>query len=198
MTRKRDQQRLRLRAATPFASFLVYVFVGAVASPAAAQQTPTASPSDRKEGPAQMRLVVPGTVQAFYATDLYAKDSGYVSQIHADIGDRVKKNQVLAVIDDPELQQQLLRSRAAVQQAAASLEVAKRRLTGLQADRALQQVTLKRSEQLFAGKAVATRRAASQGGRVSRERWRRRGRGRVGRGQSAGRKCRSATASGLG
>jgi len=91
-------------------------------------------------------------VQAFYATDLFAKESGYVSQIHADIGDPVKKNQVLAVIETPELQQQLLRSRAAVQQAAAALDVAKRRLTGLQADRALQQATLKRTEQLFAGR----------------------------------------------
>jgi RND family efflux transporter MFP subunit len=147
MTRERNQQRLRLRAAVRFASFLLCAFA-ALANPAAAQQTPTASP------PAQMRLVVPGTVQAYYTTDLYAKDSGYVSQVHADIGDQVKKNQVLAVIDDPELQQQLLRSRAAVQQATASLEVAKRRLTGLQADRALQQATLRRSEQLFAGKAV--------------------------------------------
>jgi RND family efflux transporter MFP subunit len=154
MTQQRDQQRLRLRAALPFASFLFAAVVVGLTGPAAAQQTPTASPSDRKEGPAQMRLVVPGTIQAYYATDLYAKDSGYISQIHADIGDQVKKNQVMAVIDDPELQQQLLRSRAAVQQAAASLEVAKRRLTGLQADRTLQQATLKRSEQLFAGKAV--------------------------------------------
>src|SRR5580704_1572261 len=111
MTQQRDQQRLRLRAALPFASFLACAFAALVASPAAAQQTPTASPADRKEGPAQMRLVVPGTIQAYYATDLYAKDSGYISQIHADIGDQVKKNQVLAVIDDPELQQQLLRSR---------------------------------------------------------------------------------------
>jgi RND family efflux transporter MFP subunit len=101
-----------------------------------------------------MSLVVPGTIQAYYATDLYSKDSGFVSQVLADIGDQVKKNQVLAVIEDPELQQQMLRNRAAVQQASAALEVAKRRLTGLQADRALQQATLKRSEQLFAGKAV--------------------------------------------
>ena len=58
------------------------------------------------------------------------------------------------MIETPELQQQLMRSRAAVQQAAAALDVAKRRLTGLQADRALQQATLKRTEQLFAGKAM--------------------------------------------
>ena len=107
-------------------------------------------------------LVVPATIQAFFATDLYAKDSGYISQINADIGDHVKKGDVLAVIDDPELQQQFARTQAAVQQASAALDVAKRRLVGLQADRALQQVTLKRWELLFAGKAVTAQQLDEQ------------------------------------
>jgi multidrug efflux pump subunit AcrA (membrane-fusion protein) len=145
MTRERDQQKFPSGHVVPFVSLLLCTWLGTI-GPGTAQQTPTA--------PAPTSVVVPGTVQAFYATDLFAKESGYVSQISADIGDQVKKNQVLAVIEDPELQQQLLRSRAAVQQAAAALDVAKRRLTGLQADRALQQATLRRSEQLFAGKAV--------------------------------------------
>jgi RND family efflux transporter MFP subunit len=68
----------------------------------------------------------------------------------------------LAVIDDPELQQQVERARAAVQQAAAAVEVAKRKLVGLQADQTLQQVTLKRWEQLFAGKAVTTQQLDEQ------------------------------------
>ena len=145
MTRERDQQKFPSGHVVPLISLLLCTWLGTI-GPAMAQQTPTAS--------APTSVVVPGTVQAFYATDLFAKESGYVSQIHADIGDQVKKNQVLAVIENPELQQQLLRSRAAVQQAAAALDVAKRRLTGLQADRALQQATLKRTEQLFAGKAM--------------------------------------------
>ncbi len=82
------------------------------------------------------------------------KNSGYISKVNADIGDHVKKGTVLAVIDDPELQQQFARAEAAVQQAEASLVVAKRRFEGLQADLKLQQVTLQRWEQLFAGKAV--------------------------------------------
>lgn len=107
-------------------------------------------------------LVAPATIQAFFATDLYAKDSGYISQINADIGDHVKKGDVLAVIDDPELEQQYARAQAAVQQAKAALEVARRRLGGLQADRTLQQVTLKRWEQLFAGKAVTNQQLDEQ------------------------------------
>ena len=143
----------RIVAKFPLANIplLVCFLTVVMAAQAFAQQPPAVPPSPQT---GDGLVIVPATVHAFYEADLYAKDSGYVSQVHADIGDRVKKNQVLAVIDDPELQQQLLRSQAAVQQASASLEVAKRRLTGLQADRALQQATLRRSEQLFAGKAV--------------------------------------------
>ena len=99
-------------------------------------------------------LDAPATVQAFFATDLYAKESGYAAQVDADIGDHVKAGQVLAVIDNPELHMQFVRAEAAVEQANAALEVAKRRVVGMEADQTLQQVTLKRQEQLFSGKAV--------------------------------------------
>jgi multidrug efflux pump subunit AcrA (membrane-fusion protein) len=106
------------------------------------------------QNPQFATVVVPATIQAFFVTDLYAKAYGYVSQIHADIGDHVKKGQVLAVIEEPELQAQFDKAQAVVQQAKAALEVAKRQLSGMQADLALQQVTLKRQKELFAGKAA--------------------------------------------
>jgi RND family efflux transporter MFP subunit len=99
-------------------------------------------------------VVVPASIQAFFVTDLYAKDSGYISQIHYDIGDHVKRGQVLAVIEDPELKAQFDRAEAAVEQAKAALEVAERQLAGMQADLVLQQVTVKRQKELFAGKAA--------------------------------------------
>jgi multidrug efflux pump subunit AcrA (membrane-fusion protein) len=107
-------------------------------------------------------LDAPATVQAFFATDLHAKESGYVLEVNADIGDHVKAGQVLAVIDNPELQMQFVKAEAAVQQSNAALEVAKRRLIGMQADLTLQQVTLKRQEQLFAGKAVTNQQIDEQ------------------------------------
>ena len=97
---------------------------------------------------------MPATIQAFFVTDLYAKVSGYVSQINNDIGDRVGKGAVLAVIANPELQAQFDKAEAAVQQATAAVEVAKRQITGMQADLALQEVTLRRQKELFAGKAA--------------------------------------------
>jgi multidrug efflux pump subunit AcrA (membrane-fusion protein) len=114
---------------------------------------------------AQTMLDAPATVQAFFATDLYAKDSGYVLHVDADIGDHVKAGQVLAVIDDPELQMQFVRAEVAVQQASAALEVAKRRLVGMQADLALQRVTLQRQEQLFSSKVIPTSSSTSSGPR---------------------------------
>jgi RND family efflux transporter MFP subunit len=125
-------------------------------------QTQSPSPPGGNYAATPPALVAPATIQAFFATDLYAKDSGYISQINADIGDHVKKGDVLAVIDDPELQQQYARAQAAVQQAKAALEVTRRRLVGLQADRTLQQVTLKRWEQLFVGKAVTNQQLDEQ------------------------------------
>jgi multidrug efflux pump subunit AcrA (membrane-fusion protein) len=99
-------------------------------------------------------VTAPAAVQAFFATDLYAKDSGYASHIDADIGDHVKQGQVLAVIDDPEMAASYDKARAAVLQAQAALEVAKRQFVGLQADQALQHVTVRRQRELFAGKAA--------------------------------------------
>jgi RND family efflux transporter MFP subunit len=61
---------------------------------------------------------------------------------------------VLAVIADPETRALADKAGAGVQQAKAALEVAQRQLVGLQADSALQLLTLRRQKELFAGKAA--------------------------------------------
>ncbi len=99
-------------------------------------------------------VVLPATIQAFFVTDLYAKDAGYVSHVNNDIGDHVKKGQLLAVIDDPELEAQFAKAEAAREQVASALEVAKRQLAGMLADLKLQQLTLMREKELFEGKAA--------------------------------------------
>lgn len=127
------------------------------ASPAAERQPVPVKPPAKAESEDKSKpfaaIVVPATIQAFFITDLYAKDSGYVSQVDSDIGDHVKQGQVLAVIEDPELQAQFEKAQASVLQASADIEVAKRELAAMQADLTLQQVTLKRQKELFAGKA---------------------------------------------
>src|SRR5258705_10114944 len=53
------------------------------------------------------RLQTNATLEAFEETDLFAKVSGYLSDVRVDIGDHVKAGEVLAVIDVPEMKQEL-------------------------------------------------------------------------------------------
>ncbi|HEX8957816.1 MAG TPA: efflux RND transporter periplasmic adaptor subunit [Burkholderiaceae bacterium] len=70
-------------------------------------------------------LTLPGTLQGMIESPIYARSTGYVLRWNADIGARVKKGQVLAVIDTPEVDQQLAQAKAARDQAASSLDLAK-------------------------------------------------------------------------
>jgi membrane fusion protein, multidrug efflux system len=70
-------------------------------------------------------LVIPGTMQAFAEAGVYARTSGYLKAWHADLGTRVTAGQLLAEIDTPEADRELEQVRAARQQLAASLELAK-------------------------------------------------------------------------
>jgi RND family efflux transporter MFP subunit len=57
-------------------------------------------------------LILPGTVQAFVEAPIYARTNGYLKIWYTDIGARVKKGQLLAEIDTPEVDQQLNQSEA--------------------------------------------------------------------------------------
>ncbi|MBV8063642.1 MAG: efflux RND transporter periplasmic adaptor subunit, partial [Nevskia sp.] len=57
-------------------------------------------------------LVLPGSVQSYYEAPIYARTSGYLKAWSTDIGAQVKKGQVLAEIDTPEVDQQLSQAQA--------------------------------------------------------------------------------------
>jgi RND family efflux transporter MFP subunit len=59
-------------------------------------------------------LTVAGQFQPYQEVDLHAKVSGYIRRISVDIGDRVRQGQVLAVLEVPELQDQLQGAQAEV------------------------------------------------------------------------------------
>ena len=59
-----------------------------------------------QQSPAEKVLSLPGQVSAFYATTIYARVSGYLLKWNNDIGDHVTKDQVLAEIDTPDLDDQ--------------------------------------------------------------------------------------------
>jgi membrane fusion protein, multidrug efflux system len=70
-------------------------------------------------------LSLPGSVQALQTTLLYPRASGYVRSWHVDIGDKVKKGQVLAEIETPELDQELAQAQAQLLQTQASVALSK-------------------------------------------------------------------------
>src|SRR5438309_9813508 len=69
---------------------------------------------------------LPGRLQAYYRAPIFARASGYLKGWNADIGAQVKAGQVIAEIEAPDLDQQLLQARAdlASQQASAKLSEA--------------------------------------------------------------------------
>jgi RND family efflux transporter MFP subunit len=57
-------------------------------------------------------LVLPGNVKAYYQAPIYAQVSGYLKQWYFDIGAKVRAGDVLAVVDTPDLDQQLVQAKA--------------------------------------------------------------------------------------
>jgi RND family efflux transporter MFP subunit len=70
-------------------------------------------------------LTLTGTLQGLNESPIYARSSGYVLRWNKDIGAHVAKGDVLAEIDTPEVDQQLSEMKAAREQAAANLDLAK-------------------------------------------------------------------------
>jgi multidrug efflux system membrane fusion protein len=78
-----------------------------------------------KPEPAQQDLTLPSTLQAFTESPIYARTSGYVAHWYKDIGSQVKKGDLLADLETPEVDQELLQARAARGQAEAQMNLAK-------------------------------------------------------------------------
>lgn len=70
-------------------------------------------------------LVLPGSLQAFEESPIYARTNGYLLKWYKDIGSKVNKGDLLAAIDTPEVDQELSQARATRQQSAAQLDLAK-------------------------------------------------------------------------
>ena len=65
-------------------------------------------------GPIERKITVSSELVPFQEIDLYAKESGYIKDLLVDYGTRVKKGQLLAVLEIPELQMQLQQDAAAI------------------------------------------------------------------------------------
>lgn len=69
-------------------------------------------------------IVLPGSTQPFIDSPIYARTSGYLKRWYFDIGARVKKGDLLAEIETPEIDQQLQQARANLETAQANQQLA--------------------------------------------------------------------------
>lgn len=74
-----------------------------------------------KPGQSQRSVALPATLRGRNEAALYARTNGYVREWKKDIGDQVKRGQVLAIIDTPEVDQDLAQAKAAQAQIQARL-----------------------------------------------------------------------------
>jgi RND family efflux transporter MFP subunit len=80
--------------------------------------TPKAAPKDQQ-------LTLPGTVASWQDAQIYARTTGYVAKWYVDIGARVKKGQLLADLDTPDVDNQLLQGKAQMRTDEANMNFAK-------------------------------------------------------------------------
>jgi len=103
--------------------------------------TPVSVVSPKQAAPAQ-EIILPGNVQPFTTAPIYARTNGYLKKWYVDIGAHVKQGQLLAVIETPEVDQQLQQARSNLATAKANLELAsitKTRYLGLLKSNAVSQ-----------------------------------------------------------
>jgi RND family efflux transporter MFP subunit len=77
----------------------------------------------KRTAPAQ-EIILPGNIQPFITSPIYARTDGYVKKWYFDIGAHVKTGDLLAVIQTPEVDEQLSQARSTLATAQANLELA--------------------------------------------------------------------------
>jgi RND family efflux transporter MFP subunit len=97
----------------------------ALAKETEAISIPTVAVVQPKAEPGNDELVLPGNLQAFEESPIFARTSGYLVRWYKDIGSKVQKGELLANIDTPEVDQELSQARAGREQIKAQLELAR-------------------------------------------------------------------------
>jgi RND family efflux transporter MFP subunit len=102
----------RVRARTTLKAETAQVALTAVSVVSPKQRTPADE------------IILPGNVQPFITSPIYSRTNGYLKKWYVDIGAHVKQGQLLAVIETPEVDQQLQQARSNLTTAQANLELA--------------------------------------------------------------------------
>jgi len=104
--------RSRVEAATK-----LRVVTAQMAVPSVSVVKPTPTAPDQE-------VVLPGNIQPFISSPIYARTDGYLKKWYFDIGAHVKAGDLLAVIETPEVDQQLAQARSTLATAQANLAIA--------------------------------------------------------------------------
>ena len=94
-------------------------------------------------------LVLPGNIQAVTEAPILSRATGYIRKRYVDIGDRVKSGQVVAEVEAPELDQQILQANAAIDQAKSSVQQAEAAIQQGRANENLARLTAGRMTNLL-------------------------------------------------
>ncbi len=116
---------------------------------------PTVSIEPAKPGASMEMLVLPGNVTAYTDSPIYARTDGYLDRWYFDIGAKVKKGELLAVISTPELDRQVMQAQSDLATAEANANNARTqadRYTGLVKSNAVSQ----QDTDTFVNQAAAT------------------------------------------
>lgn len=115
-----------------------------------ATEVPAVTVATTIKAPPTREVVIPGTVSALLDTPIYSRAEGYLRVLRADIGDVVKKGQVLVELESPELDQSLRTARSRLDQLGAALIQVRAAEQKSKADLKLAEVTRTRVVQLVA------------------------------------------------
>jgi multidrug efflux pump subunit AcrA (membrane-fusion protein) len=149
---RRSLRRLTLASAVSIIVFVGLIIYYGIHSRASAESRlqltteqasiPSVSVIHPQLGARTQEIVLPGNTQAFIDSPIYARTNGYLKRWYVDIGARVKKGELLAEIETPELDQQLRQARAQLASAEANLN--------------LSQITAERNQNLLKTHSIST------------------------------------------
>jgi len=97
-------------------------------------------------------LTLSSELVPFQEIDVYAKESGYVKQLNVDYGTHVQANQVLAILEIPELQLQLKQDDAAIKNASDQITHAKNEVSRVEAQQKVLQLQFERLDSVAKSK----------------------------------------------
>jgi multidrug efflux pump subunit AcrA (membrane-fusion protein) len=115
-----------------------------------------------RRSPGESHLLLPANITPIVEAPLFARATGYVAKRMVDIGDRVRPNQLMATIDAPDLDQQVMQGRASLSQARQQLGQVEAALNQAKSQRDLAKITWDRYAALVTRGAVSRQDADQQ------------------------------------